>query len=84
MAISGYVEYKSREFCNDLKCSVQLELNSKKKGSEEYERVRQACREACKHTAWQFHHWLIEKGYLIVRKEKAKEISKEVQHGLGT
>ncbi len=70
MTIEGYVEYKKREFCNDVKCPVQLELNAQKSGSEEYEKIRQACRTNCKHTTWEFHHWLIDKGYLIVRPEK--------------
>jgi hypothetical protein len=70
MPIEGYVEYKKREFCNDVKCPVQLELNAQKPGSEEYEKIRQKCRTDCKHTTWEFHHWLIDKGYLIVRPEK--------------
>jgi len=70
VAIKGYVEYKSREFCNDVKCPVQLELNSKKLGSEEYEEIRKTCRTDCKHTTREFHYWLIDKGYLIVRPEK--------------
>jgi hypothetical protein len=69
MSIKGYVDYKKREFCNDVKCPVQLELNSKKQGSREYENVRQICRTDCRFTTWQFHHWLIDKGYLIVRPE---------------
>jgi len=70
MSIQGYVDYKKREFCNDVKCPVQLELNSKKQSSEEYEKVRQICGTKCKFTTWQFHHWLIDEGYLIVRPEK--------------
>jgi len=70
MSIRGYVEYKKREFCNDVKCPVQLDLNSQKPGSEEYEKIRQTCKTNCKYTTWQFHHWLIEKGYLIVKPEK--------------
>jgi len=69
MSIKGYVDYKKREFCNDVKCPVQSELNSKKQGSQEYEKVRQICRTDCKFTTWQFHHWLIGKEYLIVRPE---------------
>lgn len=67
MTIDGYVDYKKREFCNDVKCPVQLELNKYEPGSEEYEKIRQTCGEDCKFTTWQFHHWLIDKGYLIVR-----------------
>jgi hypothetical protein len=70
MSIPGYIDYKSREFCKDVKCPVQLELNTKKEGSEEYEKIRKTCRTDCRYTTWQFHHWLIEKGYLVVRPEK--------------
>jgi len=69
MSIKGYVNYTKREFCNDVKCPVQLELKSKKQGSEEYEKARQICRTDCRFTTWQFHHWLIDKGYLIIRPE---------------
>jgi hypothetical protein len=70
MPIEGYVEYKKREFCNDVRCPVQLELNAREPGSEDYERIRRTCQTDCKHTTWEFHHWLIEKGYLILRPEK--------------
>lgn len=70
MPIPGYVDYKKREFCSDIKCPVQIELNSKEEGSKEYEETRRVCSKACKFTTWQFHHWLIERGYLIVRPEK--------------
>lgn len=70
MTIKGYVEYKKREFCNDVRCPVQLELNSLELGSDEYEKTRRTCRTNCKHTTWEFHHWLMDKGYLIVRPEK--------------
>ena len=67
MALEGYVEYQRREFCKDVRCPVQVDLMTKPEGSDEYERLRQTCREACRYTTWQFHHWLIDKGYLIVR-----------------
>ena len=70
MPIEGYVEYKSREFCNDVKCPVQLEMNSKKQGSKEYEKIRQTCKTNCKHSAREFHYWLIGRGYLIVKPKK--------------
>jgi hypothetical protein len=72
MAIAGYADYKKREFCNDVKCSVQAELNSRKEGSDGYEKLRETCSSGCKFTAWQFHHWLIEHGYSIVKSEKVK------------
>lgn len=69
MAIDGYEDYGSREFCNDVQCPVQLELNNQREGSVEYERTRQICRLDCRHSTWAFHHWLMEKGYLVVRPE---------------
>ena len=69
MPITGYVDYKKREFCNELKCPVQMELNKKEAGSDEYEKVRQTCRNNCRFTAWKFHNWLIERGYAVVRPE---------------
>jgi len=65
--IEGYTEYKRREYCKDIKCPVQLGLETKKEGSEEYEKIRKTCKDACIHTTYEFHHWLIEKEYLIVR-----------------
>ena len=70
MSIKGYVDYKKREFCKDVKCPVQLELNKLKEGSEEYERTRKTCGIDCRFTTWQFHHWLIDKGYSIIKPEK--------------
>ncbi len=70
MSIKGYVDYKRREFCNDVKCSIQMDLNAQKEGTAEYEMIRNICKDDCKCTTYQFHHWLIGKGYLIVRPEK--------------
>jgi len=67
MSLNGFVEYKRREYCNDVKCSVQVELNKQKEGSKEYENIRKTCGTGCLFTTYQFHHWLIDKGYLIVK-----------------
>jgi len=67
MPIAGYLEYQRREYCRDVRCPVQLELDAQTLGSEEYERTRKICQMDCRHTTYEFHHWLIEKGYLIVR-----------------
>ena len=67
MSIRGYTDYKRREFCKDVKCLVQQELDAQVDGSEEYERIRRTCKTDCRYTTYQFHHWLIDKGYLIVR-----------------
>ncbi len=68
MPIAGCAEYKSREFCNAVRCPTQMELNTKQKGSKEYEEIRQLCKNACRYTAWQFHHWLMDRGYLILKQ----------------
>lgn len=67
MPIEGYIEYQRREFCKDVKCPVQLDLNAQAEGSEEYEKIRSICKNDCRYTTYQFHHWLIQKGYEIVR-----------------
>ena len=71
MSIKGYVDYKRREFCKDVKCPVQMELNARKEDSDEHEIIRKICKTNCKYTTYRFHQWLIEKGYLIVKPEKA-------------
>ena len=69
MPISGYVDYRRREYCKDIRCPVQLELESKEEGSEEYAAVRAKCKATCIHTTYEFHHWLTEHGYLVVKPE---------------
>jgi len=69
MPFPGYIEYKSRTFCNDVKCPVQMGLNSKKQDSEESAKIKKEC-EKCRFSARAFHHWLIENGYIIIRPDK--------------
>ena len=69
MLIKGYVDYKRREFCKDVQCPIQLELNSQEQGSGKYEKIRDTCKTNCKYTTYQFHHWLINKGFLIIKPE---------------
>jgi len=73
MSLEGFTEYKRREFCNDVKCPVQTALNKQKEQTLEYERIRQKCSTACVFTTWQFHHWLMEKGYLILKPKGSEE-----------
>ena len=67
--VEGYVEYQRREFCKDVECPVQIELNALEEGSAGYEEKRLVCKEDCRFTTYQFHHWLIDKGYIIIRPE---------------
>ena len=69
MSIDGYIDYQRREFCKDVKCPVQMDLDSHSPGSDAYEKIRQTCKADCRYTTYQFHHWLINKGYLLVRPE---------------
>lgn len=66
MTIIGYVDYKKREFCRDVDCEVQQRLNSQQESSKEYEMIRGECNDCM---AWQFHHWLNERDYVIVKPE---------------
>jgi hypothetical protein len=68
MAIEGFIDYQRREFCKDVKCSLQTDLDRQQEGSDVYEKIRQSCKSHCQYTAHQFHQWLISKGYLIVRQ----------------
>jgi len=69
MAIEGYADYKRREYCKDVECPVQLIMNKKKEGTPEYEELRGICKNKCIHTTYEFHHWLIENGFLVVKPD---------------
>ncbi len=63
----GYTEYRRREYCNDVKCPIQLLLNREVEKSPRYEEIRAICASSCIHSTHAFHRWLTEKGYRIVR-----------------
>lgn len=65
----GSAEYKRREYCNDIKCPIQVMMNRKEENSQEYNELREICIKNCLHTTYEFHHWLINKGYLLLRPE---------------
>ncbi len=67
MSLEGYVEYQRREYCRDVLCPIQGLLDAETVGAAKYEAIRNICKTACLHTTFEFHHWLIEKGYLLVR-----------------
>jgi len=67
--IEGFVEYKRREYCNDIQCPVQLMMNKKVQDSTDNNDLREICQENCLHTTYEFHHWLIKKGYLLIKPE---------------
>ena len=73
MPISGFVDYKRREYCKDIKCHVQILMNSIQLDSEEYKNLRKICTDSCLRTTFEFHHWLIDHDYQIVRKDQEGE-----------
>ncbi len=69
MGIPGYVDYERRAFCKDVSCPVQTLLDAQEPGSSGSEQVRVICQTACIHSTYEFHHWLMQKGYEVVRPE---------------
>ena len=67
MSIEGHVDYKRREFCNAVSCPVQMILNKESEGSIKYEEVRAVCKNNCIKSTYEFHHWLIENGFIVVK-----------------
>ena len=67
--IAGYIGYTRREYCNDVRCPIQLLLNNEAEKSPRYEEIRAICASHCLHSTHEFHHWLTGKGYLVVRPE---------------
>jgi len=66
-AIEGMIDYQRREYCKDIGCPIQLLLDDAAAEPAEYDRIRAICQSSCIHTTYEFHHWLIDKGYLIMR-----------------
>jgi hypothetical protein len=69
MIPKGFTEYQRRSYCKDIVCPIQVELDSLDESAASYERLRQICRTDCLHTTWEFHHWLIQNGYLVIRPD---------------
>ncbi len=69
MSIPGHIDYQRREYCKDVACPVQTLLDEQAPESPGYGQVRAICKENCIHSTYEFHHWLIEKGFLVVRPE---------------
>ncbi|MBW7997707.1 MAG: hypothetical protein FVQ81_14255 [Candidatus Glassbacteria bacterium] len=69
MSLEGYLDYQRREYCHDIACPVQTIMDGEQEGSEACERLRGICRSDCIHSTYEFHHWLIDKGYLLVRPQ---------------
>ena len=60
-------EYQGGEFCKAVKCEIRLQLDDLVKGSDEYMQLKNICKTDCKKTAYEFHDWLDNNGYSIVK-----------------
>lgn len=56
-------EYQSREYCRDIFCETQLDIDSQKKSKTIAKRKCKRC------DAYKFHQWLKDNGYKIVKGE---------------
>ena len=81
MVIPGTIEYQRREFCKDIGCPIQHQLEKHRPGTDEYEEVRRICKTDCIHTTYEFHHWLTDHGYEIVRPEEDTPQDEEERNG---
>ena len=84
---TGHREYKKREFCNDVPCFVQVELNKHQAESEAYESVRKICSSACQFKADDFINWLAKRGFKVFKDGKEVDfetVKKECTDYTGT
>ena len=71
----GENEYQSREFCRDTACLYQMEIDYLREVDDRQfvireGDIREIKDEHCQHCkAYQFHQWLKEKNYKIVKGE---------------
>jgi hypothetical protein len=69
MTIPGYIDYQRREFCKDIRCPIQTQLDKAAAGSTDYDEIRGICQTRCIHTTYEFHHWLIQHKFEVARPE---------------
>jgi hypothetical protein len=68
MTLEGYIDYQRREYCKAIHCPIQGLMDQQSEGSEGYDTLREICKSDCIHSTYEFHHWLIEQGYLVIRQ----------------
>ncbi len=76
MNLKGYIEYQRREYCRDISCPIQVLLDAEVEGTIRYDHIRSICKTNCLHTTHEFHYWLIQKGYLIIRPGQDSQVVK--------
>ena len=72
------------KFCEETGCEIQkmVDGESDEELPEDFKKLRQAyyCNESqCKRTAYQFHQWMKENNYKLVKEEKAWQEGKMTQ-----
>lgn len=65
----AYEDYKKREFCNDVRCPVQMEMNKHSSESEGYNALRGICSSSCLKSANEFLRWLQDHGFILVKED---------------
>lgn len=68
MELKDYVEYQRREYCKEVHCPIQELMNQQQEGNPTHDALRAICKFDCIHTTHEFHQWLIQHGYLVVRE----------------
>ena len=81
MVPENYSEYKKREFCNDIPCFVQIELNKHEQGSEAYENIRRICSAACQFKGQDFEDWLKKNGFNLFKDGKTADFDELKKQG---
>ena len=69
MELEEYVAYQRREYCKDIKCPVQMIMDTYEDNVDLYNSLRVICQHDCIHTTYEFHHWLIDRGYCLIREK---------------
>jgi hypothetical protein len=69
MSIQGYIDYQRREYCKAVQCPVQVLLDQEQPGTDKSEFLRNICKTDCLHTCHEFHAWLNQNSYEVVRPE---------------
>jgi hypothetical protein len=73
-------EYRSHEFCRDVPCRVQLDLESHQKGSKMYEQAKTECKDRCRYSRISFISWLLEHGYSVLGADHEEAVGQETAY----
>lgn len=66
-SIQGFIDYQRREFCHAIHCPIQTLLDEEEPSTAHYETIKQVCKSDCLHSCHEFHAWLNDQGFLVVK-----------------